>query len=804
MRLFFRCLLSGFLIGIYYNVWAQAKNTAIEGKIITSEHVLIEAATIALLRRSDSARVKTTISDKNGKFKFNNIRDGSYVILVSKIGFHKTYSAPFTLNKNSSLIIDDIILHPATVGLTEVVIVDHKRYIEVKPDKTLLNVSHNIITQGVSAYDVLRTAPGVKVSAGGEILYHSGGKVTIAINGKEIKLSDRGIANLLENLSSSNVEQIELISDPSVKYESSGTGGIINIILKKGKNDGLNGTITASGGYGSYYKSNVGGVWNYRNRGLNFFGAADFADNKNYRQIDIDRTSGSTLFDTHYRNTRAVPSFDYNAGIDIGLDSVHTIGLFVKGDLSRYNIPKRTVSNVYNAGVIDSTLLTTSDITRHTSTTLVDLNYNGAMGHTKQTLSAHADYLAYSRHSQEYIKATSRPGDTTYFFNTPPFAVKNGSLKVDYTTPLSKSVSLDAGAKYSYLTYANNQNFEELVNGVYKPSLYTSSFNYSEKISRAYINLTHTGDKLTYRAGLAMERSQTAAQSNSGSAAHMVKRVYSDFFPDVLVAYPLNKNNQLQFVYDSRFDRPGYEKLDPTVTYQDQYDINQGNAYLKPAYAQRFKLSDRLASKYIISLYYTVVSDLWNFTYYQQNDSSKLLKTTNRNLKDKLNAGINCYIPFSLAKWWNVNFTADVSYFRFIDYKSQSNLNKGTQDVNLDLDQDIYLTSSLMASIQSHFETATFYGILNYAPVFYTNVGISERLSSRSTLSLNVWDVTNGNFRVKTYGTFGNLSLNSLDKTESRSIRLTFTYIFGKKTVEETRRHITGNAEEQSRMSNSN
>jgi hypothetical protein len=815
MKKTYTCLLLIFFISIVRYTYAQTKISGLQGKITNENYVAAEAATIVLMRYRDSASIQTTLSDKNGVFAFNNIKADKYILQVTKTGYYKILSGPYVVSADRIIVIDSIKMQVATISLNEVVVTDKRKYYEVKPDKTTLNLDRNILAAGSTVFNILNTAPGVKVSSNGDILLRAGQRAAVYINGKQVRLEGDDLTSYLQSLPTAEVDQVELIQNPSAKYDASGSGGIINIILKKGKNIGFNGNITTNADYGNFGKGGATFNGNYRSQKLNVFGSLGYKYVKTDHTINnlrnVDATD-ITTFDTHYYSTQRTPAVDYRLGSDYFINPTHTIGFLIKGSHETTTLDKQTNTYMSVNGVADSIITTPSHVKRKKDLINYNVNYAGTLGHTKQMLNADADLSILNRHSDEDIVSYVYPvsshapilaqsvpvynNDTLR--NSAPTRIINESVKVDYSTPIAKTGKLEAGLKASYVKSDNTQTFNTLINNVYEPvPTFTSQFNYTEKKSAAYVNYIGKSNKFNYTIGLRVEH--LVSDANTPTILHNVKRDTTAFYPSIQLAYNISDAQQLNFIYNHRTEQPAYESLNPTVSYQDNYNYRSGNPYLRPAFVDHFQLSYAGKERYLISLSATTTKDFFDYSYFEQDDASKVLVTTKRNLKRVNNFGIKLALPLQLTKWWDINFNPDFSYYQFKDY--QGFLNKWSKDLILDLDQDFKISKTIAATLNTHYESSVFYGLSYNKPVFIMNPGISKRILNRAaTINLSVSDIFN-TYKDRYQTMYQNLDITSYDKKETRIVHLSFVYNFGKRTVKGARKHTTGNGDEVKRMS---
>ena len=246
MRIFFCCFVAGFILLLCSNANSQSKLSSIQGQLALPNNVPTDTATVLLIHLPDSVIAGATTAKTKGIFRFNNVLPGTYVVRIHYPRYQKYTGQPFKVSGSGLISIGTISLHPDTINLKEVTITNPKAYIETRNDRTILNVEKGIMAEGVNVLDVIGTAPGVRINSSGDILLRGGQKASIAINGRILNLASADATEQLRNMPSGSVSQIELITNPSAKYDAAGAGGIVNIILKKGRTKGL----TARGVWG--------------------------------------------------------------------------------------------------------------------------------------------------------------------------------------------------------------------------------------------------------------------------------------------------------------------------------------------------------------------------------------------------------------------------------------------------------------------------------------------------------------------------------------------------------------------------
>lgn len=806
---------------MYCFSFAQTKASGIQGKVVIEKVGAAEAATVVLLRAADSSIVSSSLAEKSGNFKFININPDTYLLLTTSIGCGKVYSGPYKVIAGTNIVIPDIILKLLHTQLKEVNVVARKPYIEVKPGKIILNVQNSVTAEGNSVYDILRQAPGVHVNAGNETLSIIGRQpALITIDGKPTNLTGDDLVNLLRGMQSSNIEQVEMITSASAKYEASG-GGIINIVQKKGKNIGTNGSFTIGGGYGKYYKSRAGIVFNNRTAKLNVFGNYSFDNNKTSRYINTNRNvifeDVLSNYNVDYNNTQKSQNHNFKAGLDYSISPKQTIGVLVSGIVREDNFLKNNDLMISNQHRLDSVIKAGSTLHRGTSFLNYNINYNGALGKSGKNLSADVNYSTYNRHSDEYITnnfytpAGNQYRDPLLLENISPSKIRIWASKIDYVNPLSKTSRLEAGVKYNHIKSDNNLIFGTLATEQ-KPlrvkalradptGTLNNRFLYTEIVSAGYLNYINKIGKFEITAGLRGERTSTMGESAGGDESPMIasKNNYFNLFPQVQLNYQVNEKNSFNLSYNRGIHRPDYQDINPFLNFIDLYDYVSGNPNLKPEYTNTIQLSHTYKETFVTTLYYTVTNDAYDFPIYEQNDSTKVNITIRRNFGRIFTYGASFYAPVQFNSWWNAGFNLDASYLRYAAYAVNGRFNKASQDIILNTTQNFTLSNTLGAEVSGRYESPTLYGINLLKQSYTVNAGLSKQVfNKRGTLKLSVIDVFNSD-RERYHILYQNVDLHGLNKRETRRVILNFTYRFGKSSVKSASKHNTGNDDEQRR-----
>ncbi|PWS32497.1 outer membrane beta-barrel family protein [Pedobacter paludis] len=784
----------------------------ITGTILDENKKPADYVTVVLFKASDSSVVKTAFTDPTGAFGFTISAKGEYFYKASNMGY-KTFKSKILSLTDASQKLDfgSAQLISITQNLKEVTVAVTKPLIERKMDKVVMNVSNSAIMTGSNALEVLQKAPGVSVDQNDNISMQGKQGVLIQLDGKQTYMSSADVANLLRNMQSSEIETIELITNPSSKYDASGNSGIINIKTKKNKNGGTNGSANATLGYGKNFRGNAGLNLNHRTQKVNLFGNYNYGKTERENLITIDRISNGTP-DTYFMQTgtsrRKQQNNNFKAGLDYFIDKKNTIGVLVNGYFNH-----GTEASVNNTIIgpsfqkVDSSLVSNSLQTNKYNNIAYNLNYKSILDTAGSEISADVDYSKYngndgSDYENDYLFANgNRIRPISYIRNNTPSKIDIKAFKIDYNVSLSKSIKLEAGVKSSWVKTDNDLQAEEFVNNNWQNDVRRSNqFIYDENVNAAYTNINKQFKNTSIQVGLRVE--QTNSKGNLITTNTVVERSYWDFFPTLFVQQTLSKNNQLGLSYSRRIDRPSYDALNPFIYYLDQYTYNKGNPFLNPQYTNNLELSYTFKQKYMLSVGYSRTNDVI-IEVLLPDEAQKALYQTNANLAKNISYNANLNIPVQVAKWWSMNNNLNVFYLSFeAPNLAGTALKTGKTSFQFKSQQSFTIANGFTAELNGSYESPLDYGTLSLKARYYIDAGLSKSLfNKKASLKLALSDIFNMS-ENNLSSAYPGLNYYVHQKNESRIGRISFTYRFGKNEIKPARRRSTGTESEQGRMKN--
>jgi hypothetical protein len=796
---------------ILFSQYTYAQNSNAWGTIIDEHKNPAEFVTVALYKATDSSLVKTALTNDKGQFTFNLNKAGDYFFKASNMGY-KVFKSK-TLKFDGAQKIDFGIAQLIAISQTlkEVSVISTKPLIERKMDRLVMNVSNSTTATGSSALELLQKAPGVSVDQNDNISMLGKQGVMIQIDGKQTYMSNADVSNLLKNMQSNEIESIELISNPSSKYDASGNSGIINIKTKKGKGGGTNGSINAGFGYGKNYRA-LGGInLNHRAKNFNVFGNYNYSRSIREQTLNIDRIvtgNKDTYFSQLGVTEKTNNSNNFKFGFDYFINKNNTIGFLLNGYA---NTGKEDFNNHTLIGPSfsqkDSSIVS-QNLIKNTYTNLsYNLNYKSVLDTAGQEISADLDYGRYNgediaNYDNNYLNANGtaiRPLVLTR--NITPAIIDIKAIKIDYSLPLKNKAKLEAGLKSSWVKTDNNLNAEEFVNSNWvTDNKRSNQFIYEENVNAAYVNFNKQFKTTSVQLGLRAE--QTNSNGNSVTLGKEIKRDYLNFFPSVFINQTLNKNNDLNLSYSRRIDRPSYDDLNPFLYYLDQYTYNQGNPFLNPQYTHNFEATYLLKKKYSLTLNYSKTSDVITQVLLPNNET-KAFYQTNENIATQNTLAAVVDVPVSITKWWTSNNNFNVFYINFkADNIGGQSLNNKSTSYQIKSMHNFKIANGLNAELNFNYQAPLIYGVFKMTENYALDAGISKSfINKKANLKLAVTDIFNTQSNRLSSALPG-LQYWLFQQRDTRTVRLNFSYRFGNNEIKPARRRNTGLEAEQGRMKN--
>lgn len=643
----------------------------LNGQVVDDANAPLSYATISLFSKKDDSLVDGTLSDQSGKFSMN-VKPGPSYLVIEYISYQKKIIDPLPISRDAirtgkmTFDLGQIQLSRSSTTLDEVEIRAEKSEAQFKLDKTVFNVGKDLANRGGTAEEVLDNVPSVSVDIDGNVSLRGNEGVRILIDGRPSGLVGAGNTNGLRNIPSNLIEQVEVITNPSARYEAEGMAGIINIVLKKNKGSGFNGSFDVTGGYPA--RAGAAANLNYRKGKLNWF--ANYG--LNYREnpgggftysrrnigdnvliLDQDRDINRTGLSNSVRlgldyflsdKTQVTGSFLYrksdedNTGINTYLDSISTASM--------------------PASFVEKTVRTDTESENELNKEF-SMNYRQEFSSRKHTLDISAQFREKSEDENSFLEDVflARPSeiDTTHNAESD----KSWLFKLDYVHPFTKDHKWETGAFISLRDISNDFEVLELIDGDFVNIMELSNdFRYDENIIASYLNYGNTFGDFSFQTGVRAEYTDiTTELLDTDIIDPNAQRDYLDWFPSAFLGYKLSERNSLQVSYSKRIRRPRFWDLNPFFTFSDNRNFFGGNPTVNPQYTNSYELG---------FIQYWEKATLSSSVFYRETNASiqrvlSVDQMTGNTLRVPLNSGqvddigLDFTINYKGADWININ-----------------------------------------------------------------------------------------------------------------------------------------------------
>ncbi len=790
---------------------AGAQAQKISGVVLDENSKAAPQATVTLYN-TDTVAVKYSAVKNNGAYEFLHVEPGTYYIGFTHIGFRDHLQGPIQFS-GTDITIDPVIMVKTSSELAGVVVTSRKPLVEVKADKTILNVEGTINAAGSDVMELLRKSPGVLVDRDDNLSLSGKNGVQVYIDGRPTPLAGKDLADYLKSLQSSQVEAIEIITNPSARYEAAGNAGIINIRLKKNKSYGTNGSVNAGWAVGTFPKYNGGIALNNRNKFSNVFGNYSINQNKSISEMRFYRTLGDSIFDQNNAMFNKSLNHNFKAGADFFLSKKSTLGFIANGSVSDNNMETNSTTPIYYSPTNTKVKVLEADNTSSMERNNTNFNLNYRMADTAgRVLNIDADYGRYRINTNQmqpniYFDASGENEISRVIYNMiAPTQIDIYSAKVDYEQNFLKG-KLGFGGKVSIIETENDfRRYNVYTASSVLDSLRSNRFDYEENINALYVNYNRPFKGFMIQAGVRMENTISKGfstgyrRSNGNYVAYdsSFKRPYTDLFPSFALTLNKNPMKQWGFTYSRRIDRPAYQDLNPFEFKLDEYSFMKGNTELRPQYTNSFGITHTYRYKLNIALNYSKVNDILA----QIIDTAELSKSflTKKNLATQDIISLNISYPLQIKKY-SAFFNLNTYYSKY-----QANFGEG-REVDLDVYSfNVYGQQSYKLSSTWTVEMSGWYS----APSIWQGTFKNNAMGG---LDLGVQKVLfkgNGNIKASLTDLFGTMKwggtsdfagqkFTAKGSWESRQFKLNFSYRFGNAQVKAARQRKTALEEEASR-----
>ncbi|MEZ0452154.1 outer membrane beta-barrel family protein [Sphingobacterium thalpophilum] len=780
MKKYFYLLLLNFLLVSF--VHAQVKIT---GKVQSEDNVPLPLATAYLMKANSTVVLKAAVTNEAGEYQFSDVAAGSYVVDAKMVGYIAGRSNIFEVGK-SDYAVATISLRSDNRKLEEVTVEGKRPLVESKPGKLILNVENSPIAAGNNALDIVQRAPGVSLDNNNNLQLMGQSGVAVTIDGRQTYMTGEQLLNFLKSTDGNQIKSVEVITSRSAKDDAEGAVGTINIVLKKNRMEGFNGTFNLTAGHGEKFRGNSSLSLNYKKNNTTLFGSYAYSDEKAYRKLEIDRVIQNSGEKKYFAQKSALGeeerNHSYRFGIEQRTSSRNTLTIQFNGaNNTEYN-NNDSRTNIGRSFVdYDTVLVSESDFKELFDRYSANLNNEFRIDSNGRKLTVDLDWSKFKsskrvNYLNQYADVGGKEAPAEAERSGMPIGIDIYVAKLDYEHPLSKSSKLEMGTKYSNVKSDNDLLFEKLVDqGWVNDVSRTNHFVYKEQIAAAYLDYNNSIGKWSLKAGLRGE--YTFSDGNSITMSKRVKRNYFELFPNANLSYSFNEKHILSLGYTRKVTRPNYRQLNPFDYYIDKLTFERGNPYLNPQFSNEFSLSYTLLQRYNLTLGINDVKD----AIVESMGQDSVAGTTwviRENLGRNLTSYLNLNIPVTVSKLWSMNNNITGIYFDFDGMIAGLPVNRKSFLVQAMSMHNLKMSKSLSANVNLRYFSPFKYNVYDLKSRWDMEVGMTKTFKERSSLKLAVTDVFNtGNQNLST--NFGPFDSRIRQHQDRRVVRLTYTYKFG-------------------------
>lgn len=786
-----------FLFFISFLSFQLFASNIIDGKIIDDDTQLpLEFVNVALIKQGSETLAAGVTSDVNGAFSIPDVTNGKYTLRLSFVGYNPIN---LTLNVTSKpLNLGVIKLVEDSKKLTEVEVLGQGSQMRFDIDKKVFSVDQNIAAAGGSASDVLKNIPAVKVDNEGNVSLRKDGNVEVWVNGKPSGLTADNRAQILQQMPAESIESIEVMTNPSAKFNPEGTAGIINIVMKKNRKAGYYGSVSAGAMYPdggqvtptfganiNYSSSKIDAYANVGYRAMSFKGA-----NINER-YNLNGTDVISILRQNGKITNAFSGLFMRAGVDYHLDTLNTISLSGFGmagsGISNNNIVYNLYDNVNNADLRNYSRMNKGTGTRPSLNVNLDYKHDFDKG---SNLMASLSYSDHIRSMNNNIVQKNAFNAEDLNINQEIVGKSHEfTFKTDYTKKFTETSRMEAGWQS---TISNRFSSTEAFDNRISQSITAleNEFNYNEQIHAAYLTYGDRFDKLSVQGGLRAEylSKQSTLMTPSSPDQTITTKPTVQLFPSLYLSYTLPKNNELQLNYTRRVNRPRGRQINPFKDYSDSTNISYGNPDLEPEYASALEFNYMKSwdnHSLSASAYYRYTDNVIEDVRFINNST---MESTYMNIANLQNSGVELVAKNRLFKALNLTTSLNFYYSKMDSSTYVNPFNtaitttipeQSTFTWSANIMANFMLSRTLSGQITAEYSAPTLIAQGIESPEYQVDLGLRKTFFDRKlSVSVMAHDIFNFNKeRTTTWGT-GFYQVNE-SYFHRRMLGLTVSYNFG-------------------------
>jgi len=786
----------------------------IQGIVLDENKKPVEFSNIILHKSNDSTYLNGTTTDSLGKFEIADLEDGNYFLEVVFVGYKIDTLQNISLQKDEIKNVDSLQLQVESNVLKGVEIVSNKPVIERKADRVVYNVENSAKANGENVMDLLRSVPGVTVSGDDKIRINGKSDVQVMINGKVERMSTDQLTSLLKSIQSSNVKKIDVISNPSARYDADAKGGILEIQLKTNLRTGMNGSVYVNYRQNEYASTEMGFNINVNHKKLTLSSNYNFGYNNNYQKNTYvrDFTTGNVVerFDESSFDKNKFINHYGNLSLKYNINEKNTIG--IGGEIFQFINPHTATSNLNvlnNISVSENINSIQKTINKSYGKGInpsANFNFRSQLDSIGSTLELTYDYTYSNLYTNSHLNMgfydsteIEQPIPHLDFKQDNPYIVNLHTAKLNYNKPLKKGHNIEFGVKFTWTKTTNDIQYKSLTGNDYVfDSTKSNKFQYVENINAVFTTWSKTWKK-GWSTNLGLRIEQTNTNQRSYTLNTVTQRHYVDFFPSLFIQKNIKEKHSVNINFSRKIKRPDFNDLNPFQFYLSPYSIWTGNENLKPQYANITEFTYTYKNAYSFFIGHENLNNNYTHLIFQD-DSTKIstYRASNFKVRNNLNIGIN--INKELFKWWTISYSAQYTFFKYNSTVNNSPFIVTSNQFNISLDNTFILPKNFLINVFGFYTSPHYDATDIMKSDGMLNISVSKSFFDKKLRIRITGNDILGTKNMSYTTNYFNVNSKTTTKFSSRWFGLSVSYNFQKGKKFQNARVNKSNEEEKSRI----
>lgn len=778
-----------YLLGIS-NLAAETKEVSkISGILLDPNGQGLPYANVALIS-SQGGLVDGAVSDENGAFLIESIKTARVKLVVSSIGFLPFSSDEFDLAPGLIKDFGKLSLSSELNDLDEVTVLSTRPEIIIEPDKTIVNVEGTVMAEGSNALDVIGRSPGVYVDQDGIINLNGRAGVNVMINNQQTYMSATDLAAFLRAMPADNIKSLEVINNPSSRFDAEGSAGVINIVLKKNTVDGVFGNVQMGSQYNGQWAPIAGLALNVKKGKWTTNVNLNHNQNAFYNDLEIERNftlpEGISNFSQDSRISQREKNWFLNGATNYQINSSHSLGLNVQVSDSQDKNTSVSTTEITNPGVVEKSYLDSrNDANGESNRFFSNLHYEGKLDTLGTKISSDIDFTSMKSTSDALLSNIAWTGedvsnalmDQILTLNQMEYTIF--TAKVDFVKPVGNGNTLETGLKGSWVESDNNLDLSRAIeDGPFEPDPNSNRFIYNENVLAAYASFKgKISDKISFQAGLRGEYSDITG--NSVTLDQVNTQQYFNLFPSAFVQHKVSENYQIVYNINRRITRPNYRLLNPFVYYIDPLTSERGNPNLRPQYSTNLEMNHVVKGAYQFTLGYSETEDAF-MQVFEQNQEDRTTTTFTDNFDRTRNVNFRAIVPIQLKEWWGTSNMVQVNYNRFKSQIGEDLLDNAQTSFMVRTQQNFSLPKGFKLEVMAMYLGPQIWGQGEIEGFGWVDAGVTKSImKDKLAISVNATDI----FRTRVIRAkvdFAEIDTSFRQYRSNQGVRFTLRYRFAK------------------------